>query len=232
MFRKIVTMLIVITFLLIPVYSFTYDSDSKDEADTKEEIAEKERDTRKYQSISEYSVSIFSLGDGLGRCSGVIIGESSRETYVLTCKHCLNISEEFYVENNKVKLIITSATDDLAYLIVDGKIRDKYPVRLSPYQSKLKEKVYHVAYPDFDIYESKGNVFKYTDDWGWAKMNVRPGCSGGGIFNEYEELIGIVWGALANGEDITLFEPLNDIKEFLSEVENLEIKKIQGGGSL
>ncbi len=62
-------------------------------------------------------------------------------------------------------------------------------------------------------------------------MSVVPGCSGSGLFNENVELVGVVWGKYAEGgtevpffgnmggNDIAIFEPIQDINKFLKEIE-------------
>ena len=165
------------------------------------------------------SVSIFSLGHSIGRCSGVIVKENETSTHVITAKHCINVSEENYVDNNAVTFIVTSTNDDLAYLIVNGKLKDKTPAKLATKSVNLGEAVYHIGYPNWneEIYKAVGNVSRKTKDWVWAELTSRGGCSGGGIFNAEGKLVGILWGGLTF-EPITIFEPLEDIKIFLEKI--------------
>ena len=66
------------------------------------------------------------IGDGgSGTCSGTIINEIDGDHHVITAKHCISRTDEFFVDRNKVKLIIASSDQDLAYIIVDGKVPDK-----------------------------------------------------------------------------------------------------------
>jgi S1-C subfamily serine protease len=72
----------------------------------------------------------------------------------------------------------------------------------------------------------------YTKNYGFAKLDVIGGCSGSGLFNDNDELIGVVWGAFTEGAEggglfgepiggtkIGLFETLDDVRKFLLQVE-------------
>lgn len=168
--------------------------------------------------IKNTGVSIFSLGYGIGNCSGVIIEETDTYTSVLSCRHCIGATEEVYVENNKVKLIITLPDEDLALIIVEGKIKDKIKTKISNNNPKIGDKITLIGYPNFELYQKTGKIIKVTKDWYWAKLECKGGCSGGGIFNEDYELIGILWGGL-DSVGWSIFEPLQDIKRFLEKIE-------------
>ena len=79
-----------------------------------------------FKNIEKYSVSIFSNGRAqMGFCSGVVMNMTNEYSYVLTCKHCIFPTEETYVNENKVEYTITSTDDDIAYLIVRGRLKNK-----------------------------------------------------------------------------------------------------------
>jgi len=170
------------------------------------------------EKIKNAAISIFNASDkGFSRCSGVIINSRYGLTSVLTAKHCIDTAEEMYVENKEVSLIIASKNDDLALLLVKGAIKNKYPINIAKNSPQIGETVYHISYPDWNAYEKTGTLLRITKDWQIYRMYVIPGSSGGGIFNEKDELVGIVWGGLFL-EDITIVEPIEDIKNFLKEV--------------
>ena len=173
-----------------------------------------------YKELENYTVSIVSINPGLSICSGVVIGKDENYTYVLTCKHCLSLLEEYYVDHNKVKYIIATPEDDLLYLIVDG-VLDKKVAVLAEMRTSLEENIYHVAYPSLHKnYTSNGKIIRYSEDWGFANLKVKHGCSGGGIFNRARELVGIVWGFYSK-DNITIFEDIEDVKIFLEEVREI-----------
>jgi len=164
------------------------------------------------------SVSILSVNPGFGKCSGVVVKEDNNHTYILTAKHCISTNEEVYVEDNKAVNIITSVDDDLAILIIEGNITNKKPVKLSNYNLTKDEKVYFIGYPSLvGSYKSVGKILRYSKDWGFAHLKVIGGCSGSGMYKKGGALVGILWGGLRD-KDITVFEPLKDIKRFLKSI--------------
>lgn len=171
------------------------------------------------QTLLDQTVSITMFGEGLGFCSGTIIKEESDKHYVLTAKHCIDVTEEMYVENTPVLYIIVSSTDDLALIITDGKIPDKKVAKISYRNLYLNETMHHVAYPSGVIYKASGKLQKITNDWQFFNFKAIPGCSGGGIFNSQGYLSGVVWGGYSNASDKlplkSVGEGLSDIKVFL-----------------
>jgi V8-like Glu-specific endopeptidase len=180
-----------------------------------EETAETNEDILKEMTNS--SISIFSLGQGsFGRCSGVLIESKQGLNSILTAKHCVDTYEETYVDGNIVELTLASKNDDLAMLLVKGEIKNKVPAKIAD-NLTIEEPVYVVGYPNSDIYMDTGTLLIKTNDWEFLKLYVKPGCSGSGIFNSKNELVGIVWGG-ASTEDLAIIEPISDIKQFLKEV--------------
>ena len=173
-----------------------------------------------YNIAQKSSVSLFSVGQGLGFCSGVVVKEDKNKTYVITCKHCISVTEEMLVENNKVESVICFTDDDLAYLIVEGKIPEKRSIKIAKIKPKIKADLYHIGYPVFKLFKSSGKLIRETNDWNWSSLNVIGGCSGGGIFNKKAQLVGIVWGSLVR-HGISIYEPLQDVRNFLKRVDNL-----------
>jgi S1-C subfamily serine protease len=179
-----------------------------------------------FQKISSSVVSIFSVRpfEGFGGCSGVVVKETDQNTYVLTCKHCLaNAIEETYVERSRVQGYITRTDDDLAIAVVEGKVESKHPVVLAKQNAAIHDEVYHTGFPDGieNAYSKKGKVIRYTKDWGWSTVKAIPGCSGGGYFNKEGQLIGIIWGGMDMGGEISMFTPIDHIQKFLSKVDPL-----------
>ncbi len=180
-----------------------------------------------YDAIETHSVQITSLTPEGTFCSGTVLSNEGNAT-VLTCKHCIIPTEETWADELKAKIVITSTSDDLAYLVMDGFYVNKVPATISIYKEPLKNEVYFYGQPGLITkFPSTGKIIRYTDDWGWAQMPIMPGCSGSGLYNKNRALVGVVWGRMveggqgffnAGGTDITIFETLYDIKKFLKEV--------------
>lgn len=168
--------------------------------------------------IAEKSaVSIFGIsGEGMDRCSGVLIRNDKDKTIVLTAKHCVNTDEELYVENILVKDIGVSKNDDIAYFELISPIPNKEPIKISNEESKLEDFVFSLGYPNGNIYLALGRVINISSDWQFGRMMVVGGCSGGGVYNINGQLVGILWGGFKN-EPTSIFEPLNDVKKFIKD---------------
>jgi hypothetical protein len=184
--------------------------------------------------LEKYSVRIMSLGyGGMGRCTGTVISNTKENTSVLTCKHCIDVDREFTVENQKVKRIVTIPQEDVAYLLMYEPFKNKESAKIATENAKEETKVMMYGQPGYTIKHIKsGEVLYYTDDWGFAKLDVIPGCSGAGLFNAEGELVGVVWGAYAEGQEerglllppkggnpIGIFEPISDVKKLLREID-------------
>jgi S1-C subfamily serine protease len=175
--------------------------------------------TTSFAAKDDSAVKIFSISaEDFGGCSGVIVKNDKDVCIILTAKHCLNTHEEIYVEDKPVQLIIASKDDDLTILIVEGNIPDKKAVTIAEYNQTIGDQAYHVGYSNNTLYEPTGTLTRFTKDWVFYDMYAKPGCSGGGIFNDKNELVGILWGGLTF-QDVTIAEPLKDIKRFLKEIQ-------------
>jgi len=167
------------------------------------------------------TVSLFSVGDGgSGTCSGTIINEIDGDHHILTAKHCIHRSDEAFVDRNNTKLILASTHEDLAYIIVDGKIPGKKVAPLAQFNSYIDEQVHHAGYPEEHFYISTGKVHRNASNDSYVFMESRGGCSGGGIFNNEGELVGVLWGGYDTFKDkMTLYESVNKIRTFLAEIQ-------------
>ncbi len=170
-----------------------------------------------YKKIQKSSVKIYTVNPDFGFCTGTIIKDDGNEAQTLTCKHCVSLNEETYVENNRVIDIRVSASDDLA-IMTTASIPNKEPMVLAKYKALQGYKVYVFGQPGFTkIHSVEGTILRYSEDWGYMNIKVIPGCSGGGVFDEEGKLVGVVWGGLL-GDSIGIFEPLDDVKSFINRI--------------
>ena len=183
--------------------------------------------------IEKYTVHITSISPfGMASCSGTVITNTDKYSEVLTCKHCIASDRETIIEGNKVVKIITSSGEDLAIFIVEGKFKGKEVPKFAIKNEEINKTIYMFGRPGFVAkYLKKGKIAAYTSEWGWAKLEVNPGCSGSGLFNEKDELIGVVWGAYTEastgggfftepigGTKMGIFTPLDKVQKFLKKV--------------
>jgi len=172
-------------------------------------------------NIYDSSVSIFSVGkSGSAVCSGVVFRNDKNNTQILTAKHCSDVFEETYVDGLRVSYILSSDNDDLAIFILKEQIPNKKPVRFAKQNQKINTLIYHLGFPELSIYTSVGYIYLNAIDNSFAIMKIIPGCSGGGLFNEDGELIGIGFASIDFGEGLTVYEPIYDIKNFIDTVKD------------
>jgi S1-C subfamily serine protease len=219
--------LLIITMILMLSMSSVF-------AITEKEVQEMEKNSKVIE-LEPFIVQITEIGMRIGSCSGVVLQNDDNKTTILTCKHCIQLASEMYVDDVKVSSIHTAVNEDLAYLILENKLDNKKAVTISEHSAGIGTKVYMLGKPGIFInYFKSGEIKKYTNDWGFAKLEVIDGCSGTGIFNEKNELVGIVWGSYIEGSEggnmftpgiggisIGMFEPIYDIKEFLYKINKI-----------
>jgi len=209
--KKLPVIVLLLT-LLVSTNIYAYPQEPLDS----EEIEVFAREVRKdkiSKEVQKHTVSIFNIGKSLGFCSGVLIKESRRYSYIITCKHCIGPTEEILVENIQATAIFTTVDDDLALIIVKGKISGKFPARLAITEPNLEDDLVHVGYPSLELFDSIGKLLRTSKDWHWASIKSIGGCSGGGVYNIQGELVGILWGRL-RFSNISIYEPLEDIYKF------------------
>lgn len=171
-------------------------------------------------SMRKSAVSIFSTRDmASSRCSGTVVKEYTHGVGVLTAKHCVGEFEEVYIDNIRVISITVSPDDDLAYFRTVDKIPGKEPIIFAQKETIQNDIVYHLGFPNLKEYIRVGKIALITEDSQYINMSVIPGCSGGGLWNDKGEYVGVVWGTYGFGPDaLSIFEPLDDVIKFLKDI--------------
>jgi len=228
MIKKFLLTLIVLTMFLTSTFAVT-----------EKEVKEMENNI-KAKELEPYIVQLIAIGFDFTSCSGVLLSNEEYNATVLTCKHCISSTFEMYADDVKVLTIHTAVKDDLAYLVLERPIKNKKAARIATNKPKLEEDIFMLGRPGMTItYYKSGIIKKYTDNWGFAKLDVIGGCSGTGIFNKDNELVGIVWGAYSEGTEgasffspgiggigIGIFEPLPDIQNFINTLRKILKNKL------
>ena len=173
-----------------------------------------------YNKAIDFSVSVISKRNGnTYYCSGVVIKENYQFTKVLTCKHCAVSADKVLVEGQEVILTVVSTTEDLAVMIVKGSISNKEPVKFASHNPSTNERIKYVGYPKGRLFQRQSTITKTINkDWYYANLGIIKGCSGGGVFNKRNKLVGIIWGRDYMFSDLSMFEPIEDIEKFLKEI--------------
>ncbi|MCB9310386.1 MAG: serine protease [Lewinellaceae bacterium] len=185
-------------------------------------------------STSGYKVNapkfdpIISLSTLVSQGSGFFINNFG---YVITNKHVVEKGEYFKIVYNDIIYkaeLITSGSLDVCVLKITESIPNISYLSLGNSDNiQLGQKLYVFGYP----YESTlGSSIKVTDGILSSKLGfqdnsnyfqmsapVNPGNSGGPIFNEKGDLIGVATSKLIKGENISFGLKINKVKTFLDE---------------
>ncbi len=157
-----------------------------------------------------------------GFCNGVVISNTENYATILTAKHCVVEQEKFYVEDNEAYLVQKSNFYDLAFLYVPNHLKDKIEVKIAPNKAGINSEVYYVG-EVFGLYiYSYGRVIVHniTGTRTESTLEIIHGCSGGGVLNKNNELVGIISTGLFlkgmnNRSTMTCMVNLTSINYFL-----------------
>lgn len=164
--------------------------------------------------VKASSVSVVSVGESMGLCSGVIVAEREGEAYVLTAKHCYQPNTELFVDSHPASLFALAPHNDLALLTVQGRVYQKVPSQVAHAAILGRGRIITVGYPQLMERVRFGNALFRSRGLLWARIDIIPGCSGGGVFNTSGQLIGIVSKGFPN-RPLGIFEDIDEIRKFL-----------------
>lgn len=172
-----------------------------------------------YITLDKFEVHIISLGySGLHSCTGTVIYNKNSKAIILTCKHCLVTDREYYADNYKIDKIVTKTGDDLAYLIINSELKDKECAILAKKNPEINTIINLYGEPGFKVkHKSRGKILFYSEEWMFAELSAIPGCSGAGVFDEENKLVGVLWGVYNENETtkISIITPIERVLKFL-----------------
>ena len=129
-----------------------------------------------------------------GACNGIVISNGINHATILTAKHCVEEKSKFFVEDYEAYIVKTSNSYDLAFLYVPSHLRNKISVKISLNKAGLNSTVYYVGEVLGLKINSYGRVLFHniTGTRSEVTLGIIKGCSGGGVLNENNELVGIL----------------------------------------
>ncbi|HJU45580.1 MAG TPA: serine protease [Chitinophagaceae bacterium] len=153
--------------------------------------------------------------------------------YLVTSAHVVNTADSIYVENGKgdyfkATRVYINDTTDVAVLKIDDKRFQPYrniPYLLRKSSAELGEKIFTLGYPRSEIVYNEGYLSAKTGYDGdtmtyQLAISANPGNSGGPIFNNSGEIIGILSGKQTTAEGVVfsskaanIYQALNEIKK-------------------
>lgn len=156
-----------------------------------------------------------------GICNGVVIQNEENYSTILTAKHCTQNVLRYYIEDKEGVLIQTSEFNDLAFLIIFSKLKNKKPVQFIKKRQSIGSKVYYLGESNGLIINEYGRIISnsfYSKST--TSLHIIKGCSGGGVFNDNNELVGIVvsgyFGSKSPKAITSTIENINAINYFLN----------------
>jgi S1-C subfamily serine protease len=151
--------------------------------------------------------------------------------YLVTSAHVVNTADSIYVENGKgdyfkaTRVYVNDATDVAILKIDDSNFQ---PYRSIPYilrktPADLGEKIFTLGYPRSEIVYNEGYLSAKTGYDGdtitcQLAISANPGNSGGPIFNNFGEVIGILSGKQTTAEGVVFSSKAGNIYKALSEL--------------
>lgn len=180
------------------------------------------------QSFYSNSSSLTPQGNG----SGVII---SKDGYILTNNHVINGAEKITIrlrngEEYEAKLVGKDAKTDIAVIKVEAdnlspaNIADSSKTLVGDFVMAIGNPLGKlggtVTYGFVSALEREINLDSSTKNLMQFDAAVNPGNSGGGLFNVYGELIGVV-SAKSTGYDVEglgFAIPINDVKQVIDDI--------------
>ena len=180
------------------------------------------------QSLFNSSSSLTPKGNG----SGVII---SKDGYILTNNHVINGAEKITIrlrngDEHEAKLVGKDARTDIAIIKVEAdnlspaNIADSSKTLVGDFVMAIGNPLGKlggtVTYGFVSALEREINLDSSTKNLMQFDAAVNPGNSGGGLFNVYGELIGVV-SAKSTGYDVEglgFAIPINDVKQVIDDI--------------
>jgi len=170
--------------------------------------------------------------DGYGHGSGVYLGNG----VILTAGHCLGIQDAWIEDSKGNQYSILNEvycgdwTEDIGFIMINPKVDIPAMTKFGD-MPELNDKVHICGTPLERVMGQNfttGTITKLDVDFpdGWwddaiiADAASYPGNSGGGVYNEDLELIGILVGGFVGYDNIAIIEGIDDIMRQI----NLEVE--------
>lgn len=168
--------------------------------------------------------------------------------YLVTSAHVVNTADSIYVENGKGEYfkatrIYVNDNTDVAILKIDDPRFQPYkylPYNIRKNPAELGEKIFTLGFPRSEIVYNEGYLSAKTGYNGdtmtcQIAISANPGNSGGPIFNNAGEVIGILSGKQTTAEGVVFSSKSNNILKALEEIKKdkaSDIRPANGNSSV
>lgn len=193
---------IVILFCFLSV--FPLNANEIDDQISKEEIMEQ----------STVSIIHYKKADALS-CSGSVLLNTEELAIVLSADHCVTDNGSTYVNDIRVVKTYTDKKNDLAIFILNKKIKNKTAITISKKLLEYGDKVHIFGYPEEEKYYNFGYYIKKRLNRLVFRGYAISGVSGGPLFNDDIELVGVVVAKFSETNEIGLAVTMNYVLDFI-----------------
>jgi S1-C subfamily serine protease len=185
--------------------------------------------------VSDYNSKVKSVTANFGG-SGFLISD---EGYLVTNYHVVASSDSLFVTDKdgkdvRAEMVLASRSYDLAILKITDKnylenVKIPYIVPASS-NTRLGDKIFTLGYPKEDIVYGEGYLSSRSGFMGdttsfQISMALNPGNSGGPLFNEYGQIVGVISGKQNEKEGVAFAIKSNFIQKMVEMTERtLEVK--------
>lgn len=176
--------------------------------------------------IQSYKNKVVQIATPLGSGTGLIV---SNHNIIVTNRHVIFGNNEVVIKGDgvpkqKVKVIFTDSTNDIAFLEYNSSID---AVSISPHEVVAGESIIAIGHPlGLEFTATQGIVSKAKRefnnvDYIQVDAAINPGNSGGPLINENGEIVGINTFIYKNGQSLGFALPSGRLLELINEYEDL-----------
>jgi len=212
--KKSIKLILLVTVI---VFLFSYNSF----ADTCNDNA--------YYILNNATVSLRIITDDsqVYGCSGIIIHEDENSTGILTAQHCVEHANKIIIDDEyEVTSIQASDKIDVAYIVISDIIMHKVAVKMAKWNISVGQSVYNLGNPGWFERYTCGVVISSNQIGFISSSSAIGGCSGSGVLNIQDELVGILWGGYVaekfGDEEPSLITHIESIRDFLKSIDYLK----------
>lgn len=129
-------------------------------------------------------------------CSGVAIKNDT----VMTAKHCLDEKLTVTTLNGKeLEATVKDESKDMDLAVLTVKEPILIPVVMAEDLPSKASKVYAIGHPQAKLIHAEGQLLAVNNGRIESKIAIEPGFSGGGVYNDQMQLVGITSSKTDNG---------------------------------
>jgi len=173
---------------------------------------------------------------GMATASGVVVGHTDKETYLLTARHFCDSEAKGFTDviqahtqkSISVETEVVAKSQKFDACIMKSARLPVRAIKMANFKPQIGEKVYNLAAPQGVFGEDLVMLFEgfysgvlksdgfHNPDADIYSLPANPGSSGSPIINSRGMLVGMVWAIHSRFHHITLSVPYAKLKKFIN----------------